>query len=103
MVDRQRVRFWGNKSLCHAGWLAKVLTAALVVGAVGAATGCGQLSNPTADVELQQSMYDLQDLIMGMQEQTAELQAQVDSLRIVVAQQDTLVRQMAGMAGLRTR
>ncbi len=62
-------------------------------------TGCKQLSNPSADVELQQSLYDLQDLLVQMRDETSLLQMQVDSLQGVVARQDTSLRQIANLMG----
>lgn len=62
-------------------------------------TGCQQLTNPAAQAELQQSMYDLQDMLMDMRDESALLQAQVDSLRFVVARQDSSLRQLANLLG----
>jgi hypothetical protein len=62
-------------------------------------TGCKQITNPNADVELQQSLYDLQDLLVQMREETSLLQMQVDSLQGVVARQDTSLRRIANLMG----
>ncbi len=67
--------------------------------ALALAAGCRQLTNPTADVELQQSLYDLQDLLMQVRDETAYLQAQVDSLQSVVAHQDSSLRRIANLIG----
>jgi hypothetical protein len=61
--------------------------------------GCRQLANPLADVELQQSLVDLQDLLTEMRDQTAQLQWQLDSLRDVVARQDSTLRVVANLVG----
>lgn len=64
-----------------------------------AVAGCRQLANPVADVELQQSLYDLQDLLAEMRDQTAQLQWQLDSLQGVVARQDSVLRNVANLVG----
>lgn len=47
-----------------------------------------------------QALVDLGDQLNVMQQDNAVLQQQVDSLATVVARQDTLLRQLAGMAGV---
>lgn len=64
-----------------------------------AVASCRQLANPVADVELQQSLYDLQDLLADMRDQTAQLQWQFDSLQSVVARQDSVLRNVANLVG----
>jgi len=73
----------------------------LGVGALLVATaGCQPLTNPAAQVELQESLYQLQDLLVQMREETAMLQWQVDSLQGVVARQDTSLRRLANQLGM---
>lgn len=72
---------------------------ALVALFVVSASGCQNLTNPAAQVELQQSLYDLQDLLVQMREETSLLQTQVDSLQGVVARQDTSLRRIANLLG----
>lgn len=73
----------------------------LIAGALLLATGgCQQLANPAAQAELQQSLYDLQDLLAQMRDETAQLQWQVDSLQGVVARQDTSLRRVANQLGM---
>jgi len=72
----------------------------LLLAALPAAAGCQQLTNPAAQVELQQSLYELQDLLVQMREETAILQWQVDSLQGVVARQDTSLRRLANQLGM---
>ncbi len=67
--------------------------------AMSLTTGCKQITNPNADIELQQSLYDLQDLLVQMRDETAMLQMQVDSLQGVVARQDTSLRRIANLMG----
>ncbi len=76
------------------------LHALLLTGvAMMLAAGCKQITNPNADVELQQSLYDLQDLLVQMRDETSLLQMQVDSLQRVVARQDTSLRKIANLMG----
>lgn len=77
----------------------------LVRGLLGCAvlattSGCQQLTNPAAQAELQESLYQLQDLLAQMREETATLQWQVDSLQGVVARQDTSLRRLANQLGM---
>ncbi len=74
----------------------------VAIGALAAVVftgGCQQLTNPAAQAELQQSMYDLQDMLLDMRDETALLQTQVDSLQFVVARQDSSLRQLANLLG----
>lgn len=81
--------------------LARSHARSLAVGAllVALGSGCQKLTNPAADVELQQSLHDLQDLLVQMREETSLLQTQVDSLQGVVARQDTSLRRIANLLG----
>jgi hypothetical protein len=69
-------------------------------GLLLAAAGCQALTNPAAQVELQESLYQLQDLLVEMREEIATLQWQVDSLQGVVARQDTSLRRVANQLGM---
>lgn len=71
-------------------------TLVLVFGALG---GCGEVQR-TGDVTLAETLIDMSDAVVALREETAMLQAQVDSLREHVARQDTIVRRLASMAGL---
>lgn len=62
-------------------------------------SGCSQILNPTADVELQQALWDLQDLLVELRDETAILQGQVDSLHWVVARQDSSIRMISNLIG----
>ncbi len=79
--------------------LRRALVTVFVLSPLVGLTACQQLTNPAAQAELQQSMYDLQDMLVGMREETALLQSQVDSLRFVAARQDTTLRQLANLLG----
>jgi len=81
----------------HRAVLVRWLTVAVVVLS---APACQQLTNPAAQAELQQSLYELQDLLVQMRDETAMLQSQVDSLQGVVARQDTSLRRVANQLGM---
>lgn len=61
---------------------------------------CGGIGAPQGDVSTGQLMLELSEAINGLREDNAMLQAQVDSLRGEVARQDSLVRQLAAVAGM---
>jgi len=73
-----------------------------LVLALTALTAC---SGPvtTGDTTLAESVIDMSDALIAVRDETALLQAQVDSLREQVARQDTLLRRLASMAGLEAR
>lgn len=75
-------------------------TRLLLIAMLSVTAGCQQLTNPAAQAELQQSLYELQDLLVQMREETAALQWQVDSLQGVVARQDTSLRRVANQLGV---
>ena len=60
----------------------------------------GSCRDPRAEANVAQAMVDLGTQVSAMQQDYAALQAQVDSLRGVVARQDTIINRLAGMAGL---
>lgn len=71
--------------------------AALAFSAVLALASC---RNPRADVALAQAMIDAETTINLVQQEQAILQGQIDSLRQVVAYQDTILRRLATHTGL---
>ena len=67
----------------------------LVAGACNAASG------PPKDViSIQQALQDVADALSEVRESSAMLQAQVDSLREVVARQDTILRRLGSATGV---
>lgn len=56
--------------------------------------------DPRAEANIAQAMTDVGTEITAMQQDYAILQSQVDSLRGVVARQDTIIGRLASMAGL---
>jgi len=62
-----------------------------------AAVGC---RDPRAEANIAQAMIDVGTQINIMQQDYSLLQSQVDSLRTVVARQDTIIGRLATLAGL---
>jgi uncharacterized protein (DUF1501 family) len=56
--------------------------------------------NPQADAKLAEQMREMGDELSASSQERAVMHDQIDSLRTVVARQDTLLRQLAGMAGV---
>lgn len=71
----------------------------LALAALAACTG----PVTTGDTTLAETVIDMSDALIAVRDETALLQAQVDSLREQVARQDTLLRRLASMAGLEPR
>ena len=69
-----------------------VLAAALV-----SVAGC---RSPQSDAYLLEQLKQMGDELNASRQQAADLQTQMDSLRAVVAKQDTLLTRLAGMAGV---
>jgi len=53
-----------------------------------------------ADVAISEQIIQLGDGLNDLRQDNAVLQQQVDSLRLVIARQDTVVRQLANLAGM---
>ena len=56
--------------------------------------------DPRAEANIAQAMTEVGTTINAMQQDYALLQHELDSLRQVVARQDTIIGRLAGMAGL---
>ena len=54
----------------------------------------------SGDTTLAETLIEMSDAMAAVREETALLQAQVDSLREQMARQDTVVRRLASMAGM---
>ncbi len=76
------------------GWLAPAAASISVM----ALAGC--LRNPSADVATAQALTEIADQLGAIQQDNAAMQGQIDSLRTVVARQDTVLRQVANVAGV---
>jgi hypothetical protein len=53
-----------------------------------------------ADLSTGQTLIELGDAINDLRRENSMLQEQVDSLRVALARQDTLVRNLANLAGV---
>jgi hypothetical protein len=71
----------------------------LFVVALAALGACGGPLT-TGETTLAETVIDMSDALMAVREETALLQAQVDSLREQMARQDTVLRRLASMAGM---
>jgi len=69
----------------------------VVAAALASLAGC---RSPQSDAYLLEQMKQMGDELNVSRQQAADLQTQLDSLRTVVAKQDTLLTRLAGMAGL---
>ncbi len=79
----------------------RMLRGIVVAGLAAVAACSGPLT--TGDTTLAETVIDMSDALVAVREETAMLQAQVDSLREQMARQDTMVRRLAAMAGLAQR
>ena len=58
------------------------------------------IGNPTADAATSEAIHEIVNELGMLRDDNAVLQSQVDSLRGVVARQDTLLRQVANLSGI---
>lgn len=65
-----------------------------------AASACDVAMDPTENVTTGEAILGLSDALMGLREEDAMLQAQLDSLRAVVARQDSTIARLAAMTGV---
>ena len=56
--------------------------------------------NPQADAYLAEQIRQIAEELNASRQQEAQMQSELDSLRGVVARQDTLLTKLAGMAGI---
>jgi hypothetical protein len=68
----------------------------VAMASLGACGGPPTIGDPT----LAETLIDMGDALAAVREETALLQAQVDSLREQMARQDTVLRRLASMAGM---
>lgn len=68
--------------------------------ALGAFVALGCSVPSRADLEVMQSVNDLSDQINAMRQDYGALLDQVDSLRLLVAKHDSVVRTLANLAGV---
>lgn len=72
----------------------------VIFAAVLAVASC---RDPRAEANVAQAMIQVGTEISGLQQDYAVLQSQVDSLRGVVARQDTLISRLAALANMPVR
>ena len=75
-------------------YAARIATVAVLMLAVACAP------DTTAGINTAQALIELGDALNAVREEQSILQGQVDSLREVVARQDTVLRQVANIAGV---
>lgn len=68
--------------------------------AILCALGLLSCRDPRAEANIAQAMVDVGTQISQMQQDYSALQNEVDSLRTVVARQDTIITRLASLAGL---
>ena len=61
---------------------------------------CAACPASRADIAISEQIIQLGDGMNSLRQENAEIQQQIDSLRLVVARQDSLIRQMANLAGM---
>lgn len=76
----------------------RILRRIVVVGLAALAACGGPITS--GDTTLAETIIDMSDALVSVREETALLQAQVDSLREQVARQDTVLRRLSAMAGI---
>jgi hypothetical protein len=70
-----------------------------MLGTLGTLGGCVRRPEPGREPSLAENVVELGDAISELRQENAVLQAQLDSLRRMVARQDTVLRQLANLAG----
>ncbi len=70
----------------------------LLACALLAAAGC--YTDPNAQLDQMQETMDLQATLDELGNRTSELQFALDSLRMIVARQDTTISRLANLAGV---
>ena len=61
---------------------------------------CGACPASRADIAISEQIIQLGDGLNDLRQENAVLQQQVDSLSLVIAKQDTVLRQLANLAGV---
>jgi hypothetical protein len=77
---------------------ARVFCRLVLAAAVPAASGC--VSSPKAEAARQQQMLDIGDAVNDLRITTAQLGSTLDSLRTVIAKQDTTLARLANVTGV---
>ncbi len=75
----------------------------LVAACLAAATLGGCYEDPNARLDQLQQVTDMTDAVTELNSRTSELVFTLDSLRAVVAKQDTTISRLANLAGFQYR
>jgi hypothetical protein len=78
----------------------RMATLAFIAAATALGACNGVLSTPSQEAASGQLMMDMVDSYNQLRDQSAGMQDQLDSLREVVYQQDTVIRKLAAAAGV---
>lgn len=78
--------------------MSRLVRLSLVVLAAAALGACYQ--DPDELIAQQQLMQDMSDVVNQMGLQVSEMQGSLDSLRAIVAKQDTAIYRMANVTGV---
>lgn len=70
------------------------------LGAIALALVCCGCPASRADIAISEQIIQLGDGLNDLRQENAVLQQQVDSLSLVIAKQDTVLRQLANLAGV---
>lgn len=74
--------------------------AARLLAAAALLTLAACVGNPSSDVAMAEAINEIGNELGLLRDENAQLQSQVDSLRGALARQDTLLRQVANLAGV---
>lgn len=77
---------------------ARIRAHAALLGTLAIASGCYQ--DPQVQLDEAQAQLDLTATLEDLGSRSADLQFQLDSLRAVVARQDTTIARLANLAGV---
>ena len=75
-----------------------MLKRSALLAIVTAAAGC--LPATERDFQMAQTVTEMSDAVNEIRQMSYELQDRVDSLTTIVAKRDTLIRQLANLAGV---
>ena len=67
------------------------------IAAIALVAGC---RSPQSDAYILEQLRQMADELNASRQQTADVQTELDSLRVIVARQDTLLTRLASMAGV---
>lgn len=70
------------------------------LGAIALVLICSACPASRADIAISEQIIQLGDGLNDLRQENAVLQQQVDSLSLVIAKQDTVLRQLANLAGV---